>query len=298
VDISLDELNSARYASRVSLNTTDMKKTLVIVCALTLALLVAGAVWLQAAPTVGTANVSPAYVVMKVPTPVLVTIGIADPSVIAAGVNLLKVDSTGKSPAIVGVLRDDGTNGDVLAGDKVFSGRFSVNEPAVGQVRYQVSAAFKGALKRVLSNVVAVTIDPFALPPDPGAAGKVTLVGIDLDNDGVRDDVQRYIALTYPADEQKRVALSQYSRALQLSAAAANPEEAAKAQISGVRCIAYTFGDDGNHQWVQASSTIRSRMLDTQPRLDAYAASRSAAPLNPLPDTTVADSELVIYCAR
>jgi len=32
------------------------------------------------------------------------------------------------------------------------------------------------------------------LPPDPGAAGKATPDGIDSDKDGVRDDVQRWIA--------------------------------------------------------------------------------------------------------
>jgi hypothetical protein len=32
------------------------------------------------------------------------------------------------------------------------------------------------------------------LPPDPGEAGKVTIDGIDVDKDGVRDDVQRWIA--------------------------------------------------------------------------------------------------------
>lgn len=36
------------------------------------------------------------------------------------------------------------------------------------------------------------------LPPDPGKAGKQTLMGIDSDGDGLRDDVQRYIYLTYP----------------------------------------------------------------------------------------------------
>jgi hypothetical protein len=30
------------------------------------------------------------------------------------------------------------------------------------------------------------------LPPDPGEAGKATLQGIDADNDGVRDDIQRW----------------------------------------------------------------------------------------------------------
>ena len=36
------------------------------------------------------------------------------------------------------------------------------------------------------------------LPPDPGKAGKQTLMGVDSDGDGLRDDIQRYIYLTYP----------------------------------------------------------------------------------------------------
>ena len=35
------------------------------------------------------------------------------------------------------------------------------------------------------------------LPPDPGEAGRRTLAGIDSDRDGIRDDLQRYVALTY-----------------------------------------------------------------------------------------------------
>jgi hypothetical protein len=37
------------------------------------------------------------------------------------------------------------------------------------------------------------TPPPFPLPPDPGAAGKETIEGIDSDGDGVRDDIQRWI---------------------------------------------------------------------------------------------------------
>ena len=50
------------------------------------------------------------------------------------------------------------------------------------------------------------------LPPDPGEAGKATLEGIDSDNDGVRDDVQRWIALTYPNSEKVRLALTQRAK--------------------------------------------------------------------------------------
>ncbi|MBM5571606.1 MULTISPECIES: carbohydrate-binding protein [Deefgea] len=37
-------------------------------------------------------------------------------------------------------------------------------------------------------------INGISLPPDPGAAGKKTLAGIDSDQDGVRDDIQRFLA--------------------------------------------------------------------------------------------------------
>lgn len=50
------------------------------------------------------------------------------------------------------------------------------------------------------------------LPPDPGDAGKETLLGIDIDNDGVRDDIQRYIYITYPTEEKVRLALTQITK--------------------------------------------------------------------------------------
>jgi len=54
------------------------------------------------------------------------------------------------------------------------------------------------------------------LPPDPGAAGKLTLAGIDSDNDGVRDDVQRWIVMTYPNSQKTRAALIQMAKATQV----------------------------------------------------------------------------------
>lgn len=52
----------------------------------------------------------------------------------------------------------------------------------------------------------AITDIPVVLPPDPGEVGKQTLEGIDSDNDGVRDDLQREIVFMYPErDEVRRV---------------------------------------------------------------------------------------------
>lgn len=42
------------------------------------------------------------------------------------------------------------------------------------------------------------------LPPDPGEAGKETVAGIDSDDDGVRDDIQRYIQLNHTDQNMKK----------------------------------------------------------------------------------------------
>ena len=44
---------------------------------------------------------------------------------------------------------------------------------------------------------VPLVIHGHTLPPDPGEEGKKTLLGIDVNNNGVRDDVERWIYMTY-----------------------------------------------------------------------------------------------------
>ncbi|HLG56870.1 MAG TPA: hypothetical protein VI485_16145 [Vicinamibacterales bacterium] len=147
-----------------------------VIAGLTVLLFSTGAAWLTAAPSIGTVAATPAYVVVDTATPVLFTAQIADSSVIPTGVNLLNVDAAGKTIAIIGVMRDDGSSGDLKAGDKVFSLRATVNRPAVGQAFYRVSAAFKGVLQRVQSSSIELAVwshyvdteSPvaFALPPE------------------------------------------------------------------------------------------------------------------------------------
>ena len=96
----------------------------------------------------------------------------------------------------------------------------------------------KGGLVVLLfcSLVVFVFVSPdfaqgnnsgFVLPPDPGKAGKVTLLGIDTDGDGVRDDIQRYIYFTYPDDKKLRLGLTYYAIEFQGVLKDANDREAA-----------------------------------------------------------------------
>ncbi|MFI5398534.1 MAG: choice-of-anchor X domain-containing protein [Candidatus Binatia bacterium] len=101
-------------------------------------------------PFVGTPQVNPSVVSVGQPTQVTVTSAIT-PAPIAGGVNLLRLDTAGKVIGILGIMHDDGKGGDAIPGDGIFTLQLTVNETAAGQMRLQVSAAFRGLLRRVLS---------------------------------------------------------------------------------------------------------------------------------------------------
>jgi len=54
----------------------------------------------------------------------------------------------------------------------------------------------------ILSDTSSVSSESF-LPPEPGAEGHETLAGIDSDEDGLRDDIQRLIAIKFKDDHEK-----------------------------------------------------------------------------------------------
>jgi dephospho-CoA kinase len=73
---------------------------------------------------------------------------------------------------------------------------------AVGGKPAQTAAAAKPICASPVNPNVAAPVDcipaQFAnLPPDPGEAAKATIDGVDADKDGMRDDVQRWIALEW-----------------------------------------------------------------------------------------------------
>ncbi|MBS1817887.1 MAG: PKD domain-containing protein [Acidobacteria bacterium] len=131
-------------------------------------------------PTLGQSTLTPSTVSTGTPTQVLATVVITDTRVLATGVNLLRTDAAGRTLGTVGVMKDDGQNGDAAAGDQIFTLRVSINEAAQGTLYYRVSAAFRGVLLRVLSPVMPLTIAPpvsvppsitTSLSPEPNANG-------------------------------------------------------------------------------------------------------------------------------
>lgn len=113
---------------------------------------------------IGTPRVRPLFISAIEPTPVTVEIEIPDPGYISGSANLQRLDVKGKVIAVLGTLHDDGLNGDVVAGDKIFTLQTTLNEERTGEIRFQVSAAFKGLLKRVASTVVGIRVNPSSDP--------------------------------------------------------------------------------------------------------------------------------------
>ena len=115
-----------------------------------------------ATPTVGAPVTEPAAVPVAQATELIVTSRIttdpSDPPVISAGVNLLRVDASNKVIAILGQMLDNGTNGDAVAGDQVFTLRLTETESTPGELRLRVSAPFQRTVLRVLSSVTVVPI--------------------------------------------------------------------------------------------------------------------------------------------
>lgn len=113
---------------------------------------------LMAAPTIGPVAITPPEVLVNSLSVVTVTASIQDPGVIPASVNLQRLNDDGKVVGIVGSLNDSGLNGDAVAGDGVFTIEWIVQPMAAGILRFQVSAGFRGLLRRVSSTPVALAV--------------------------------------------------------------------------------------------------------------------------------------------
>ncbi|MEQ1871920.1 MAG: hypothetical protein ABL961_18020, partial [Vicinamibacterales bacterium] len=122
-------------------------------------------VWLRAASTIDAVGATPNRATVGISTAVTITANINDANVIATGVNLLLTDAAGRTLSVAGTMKDDGTSGDQVRGDKVFTRVVTVNEAAAGTVYFRVSAPFKGVILRTLSPVIPVVIESVVEPP-------------------------------------------------------------------------------------------------------------------------------------
>jgi len=116
-------------------------------------------------PNVSNVTATPPIIIAATSTLVTITAQITDPTLIPGSVNLVRLNSNGTS-SILGTFHDDGQNGDTLSGDGTYTIQVPFNETIPGFIQLQVSAAFRGLLKRVTVpfqiNVWGVLTDPIS----------------------------------------------------------------------------------------------------------------------------------------
>jgi hypothetical protein len=240
----------------------------------------AGSVWLLQAQVpvnpIAAPTFIPNLVTITVPTRVVATASIPDPTINPTSVELLRIKADGSSILLV-PMYDDGRNGDQKPGDRVFTAVLTLTELSPASFGFQVAVVFSGR-NRLLSAIqqfaaLAPTTVPVILPPDPGEAGKVTLGGIDSDRDGVRDDIQRDIIFTYPQSARSRAALIQLAKALQNGIS--NTTGFRQTLFNALDCKDYTFMTSdvdvaGGRVAYEVSRSLEKIALNTSDRAKAF----------------------------
>ncbi len=147
---------------------------------------------------------------------------------------------------------------------------FIADTPGTYRLKLEVSDGIDVSDPRFIT--IKATDGHSDLPPDPGEPGKQTLLGIDSDIDGVRDDIQRHIYATYPEDRYRNIrkVLTEMAKHYQtILWDAINPAKAYEnAVISDLHteCLAYLFGD-GFHKPAQL---LQAEILNTDDRASVY----------------------------
>lgn len=169
-----------------------------------------------------------------------------------------------------------------LTSSSTISGKYRYVLRAVVSAPYGAQAGvYEGIIRVRIGNLtlphtlkVAMTVLPVgvsSLPPDPGEAGKKTLAGIDSDRDGVRDDVQRYIALTYTNSAKTRAALRQVALGYQASVTQGNAEQLSDAIDCNTAAFMTTGADvAGGQRAREALLALKASVLNTPARAKAY----------------------------
>jgi hypothetical protein len=112
----------------------------------------------------------------------------------------------------------------------------------------------------------------FQLPPDPGPAGDATLEGVDSNGNGIRDDIERWIYLTYPDSEKLRRALIQEYYPLQnmiIHGQQQNRDAVYDDMIALQRsseCLYYVHPDKPH----KISAELEARIVNTDDRVYGY----------------------------
>ena len=119
------------------------------------------------APVLNPMGSSPDAIPLSCPTSVLFTTLLTGIDVAPVDIVVEEVDQSGNPIAVLGVLADDGSSGDLQAGDNVYSGAFEIASDAESVLYFRAVASFTGIVDPVYSEIcmVGVTHLPTGVSP-------------------------------------------------------------------------------------------------------------------------------------
>lgn len=119
-------------------------------------------------------------------------------------------------------------------------------------------------------NTPAETINGVAVPPQPEAqANQATLAGVDINANGIRDDIERSVALNFGTDPQQLALASAHARAVQAVVVTAS-RTAGDAYVEKIRCLS-------DRALLERLSAQTKATLDNESRRRAYARALAGA---------------------
>ncbi len=111
------------------------------------------------------------------------------------------------------------------------------------------------------------------LPPDPGVEGDATVAGIDSNNNGVRDDVERALHARHPNISATMMrAFMQDAKSAQMSVMAGETmdvgaiDEASRLESLSITCLTDSLGTDA----IDEVLFIEATTVNTRARSEAY----------------------------
>ena len=118
-----------------------------------------------AAQVIDWLRADPAKIQAGTPTTVSVTAQVGtDPTLLPQSVMLLRYDENGQFIVNLGRLYDDGTHDDALAGDGIFTAKLNLNEVTPQTILLRASVAYRGLLRRVISEPFRVIVQTTVTP--------------------------------------------------------------------------------------------------------------------------------------
>ena len=104
------------------------------------------------------AKITPHETFINTPTVVKITAEIGAENLHISSVNAYLTTKSGQPVALIGQMYDDGTHGDAVPADTIFTVEFSVNQPVEQELYYMVTAAYSADRNRYSSPVLNFTV--------------------------------------------------------------------------------------------------------------------------------------------